>query len=157
MKKYVLFTVKKQYYKLALIYHPDRVSDEKKSKAKEDFNILHRAYNILSDADQKRAYDNGLEICLARATVSAQWESHLKVIGTDDFERARKKYQGSEKERKDMVRELKHGNGSLTHLLNNLPFMRFEDEDRVMGIIKELKKNGDLPPNMNIRKIAKKK
>lgn len=140
---------------LALQYHPDRVTDEKKSEAKEKFNSIHQAYSVLSDGEKKKAYDDGLDIFFTRATVSAQWESHLKVLELDDFVRARKKYQNSEEEKMDIICETKRGNGSLTHLLHNVPFMRGEDEGRIIKLINQLILDGKLP-KMKLKRIAKK-
>lgn len=148
--------MKKQYYKLALIHHPDRVSADNKLKAKEEFNIIHQAYNILSDVEKKKAYDDGLDVFLTRATVSAKWESYLKIVAEVDMDRARKKYQGSEGEKSDIMREVVRGNGSLTHLLNSIPFMRVEDEVRVTQIVKDLIKDGKIP-NTKIKKMSKRR
>lgn len=49
--------IKKAYRSLALKYHPDRVSADKKKEAEEKFKEISEAYAVLSD-DQKRAqYD----------------------------------------------------------------------------------------------------
>jgi DnaJ homolog subfamily A member 2 len=45
--------IKKAYKKLAVQNHPDKGGDEKK------FQEISNAYDILSDPDKKRAYDNG--------------------------------------------------------------------------------------------------
>lgn len=131
------------------------MTDEKKSEAKERFNIIHQAYSILTDSDKKKAYDEGCDIFFTRATVSAQWESHLKVVVSDDFARAKKNYQNSEKEKEDIRREIVRGNGSLTHILHNVPFIRVNDESRIMEIIKQMIANGEVP-KLKLKKIAKK-
>lgn len=139
---------------LALLYHPDRVSHEKKSESKEKFNVIHQAYSILSDAERKKAYDDGLDIFFTRATVSAQWESHLKIVKSDDFLSARERYQNSENEKKDIVCEIVRGNGSLTHLLHNVPFMRREDEGRIIKLIDQLILDKKLP-KMKLKRMQK--
>lgn len=152
--KRIGFTVKKKYYQLALIHHPDRVNTDRKKEANDEFSTIHQAYSILSDPEKKNAYDEGLDIYLTKATVSAHWESHLKIIEPSSFEQARSSYQGSENEKQDIVREFSRGGGSLTHLLNSIPFMRIEDEIRITNFIKQLMKEGKLP-NMKIKKMAK--
>lgn len=147
--------MKKRYYKLALIYHPDRVSANEKQSATHNFNIIHQAYSILSNPEKKEAYDKGSDVFITKATVSALWESHLKMVEDSDIERARNNYRQSGKEKADIIREFTTGNGSLTHMLNRIPFMRLEDEDRIIFQIKELIKNGSLP-NLKIKKIPKK-
>lgn len=52
--------VKKSYRKLAMKYHPDRVStlpDAEKKQAEEKFKELQEAYAVLSDPQKKQMYD----------------------------------------------------------------------------------------------------
>lgn len=118
--------VKKSYYKLSLEYHPDRVSNNEKEEASAKFAIIHNAYSVLSDPEKKQLYDGGSDILYTKTTRSAQWEHYLKPMNDVDIESARKAYQNSESEEMDVIREFTAGNGSLTHLLNNIPFMRAE-------------------------------
>lgn len=47
--------VKKRYYELALLYHPDK--NPKNKDAEEYFKILTQGYNLLSDSENKKEYD----------------------------------------------------------------------------------------------------
>lgn len=143
--------MKKSYYKLARLYHPDRVATNEEEEAKGKFNIIHNAYSILSDASKKKLYDNGSCVLFTKVTVAANWENYLKPVYSNDIDVARKKYQGSIMEKQDIIREFVSGNGSITHLLNNIPFMRVEDEMRITEIIK------DLMDKQEIKKIVIKK
>lgn len=52
--------IKKSYRKLAMKYHPDRVSglpDAEKKQAEDKFKELQEAYAVLSDAQKKQMYD----------------------------------------------------------------------------------------------------
>ena len=52
--------IKKAYRKLAMKFHPDRVStlpDAEKKKAEDKFKELQEAYAVLSDAEKKQMYD----------------------------------------------------------------------------------------------------
>jgi molecular chaperone DnaJ len=49
--------IKKAYRKLARQYHPDRNPDE--PAAEEKFKEVQGAYDVLSDAEKRRAYDSG--------------------------------------------------------------------------------------------------
>ncbi len=49
--------IKKAYRKLARQYHPDRNPGDK--KAEERFKDISQAYDVLSDADKRKAYDRG--------------------------------------------------------------------------------------------------
>lgn len=115
---------------------------------------MHQAYSILSNVDKKLKYDEGNEILFSKATVAAQWEYYLKPVSLIDFKEAREKYKGSAIEKEDIAKAFKEGNGSLIHIFNNIPFMRYEDEVRVIGIINELISNG-LLPKMKIKKLKK--
>ena len=48
-------TIKKAYRKLAMKYHPDRNPDNKEAEAR--FKEIGEAYEVLSDADKRAAYD----------------------------------------------------------------------------------------------------
>lgn len=151
---FLFIAVKKSYYKLARLFHPDRVSTTSKEEAKRKFNIIHNAYAILSDAEKKKQYDDGTDIIFTKATMAARWENFLKPIDDSAIETARKKYQGSDAEENDIARECVTGKGSITHLLNNIPFMRVEDENRIIEIIKKLMDENKIP-KMMIKKIRK--
>lgn len=150
----VRLLVKQSYYKLARLYHPDRVATNEKEEASEKFNMIHNAYSILSDATKKAQYDSGYGVIFTKATAAARWENYLKPVSAENIDEARKKYQGSNVEKRDVKRELKIGKGSMTHLLNNIPFMRVEDEIRMIEMAKELMENEKIP-KIPIKKIKK--
>ena len=57
--------IKRAYKKLALKYHPDRNSNKSESEreiANTKFKEIGEAYEILSDPEKKRRYDQGVEI-----------------------------------------------------------------------------------------------
>lgn len=152
MFKFNSISVKKKYYKLALKYHPDRVSSNDKQTATEKFNIIHQAYVILCDEQKRISYDKGSNVLFANATLTAKWEHFLKPITGDDLDGCRKKYQNSQQELHDIQREYIEGNGSMTHIINNVQFMRYEDETRVIDIIKALIADG-VVPKLKIKRI----
>lgn len=85
-----------------------------------------------------------------KATTAAQWEHYLKPISSDDIENTRKIYQNPEKEELDLIREFKIGNGRMSHLLNSVPDMRVEDENRIIESLRELMSLGKIP-NVQIK------
>lgn len=128
-----------------MIHHPDRVGYDKKKEANDDINVIHQAYSILSDPEKKVTYGYGIDVFFTKATVSAQWESYLKIVSPNSFQNARDTYQGTEKEKQDIIRELIRGNGSVTHLINTIPFMRVDDENCITNLINQLMKDGSVP------------
>ena len=49
--------IKKAYRKLAMKYHPDRNQGDKAKEAEEQFKEVKEAYEMLSDAKKRAAYD----------------------------------------------------------------------------------------------------
>lgn len=145
--------MKANYYRLARVYHPDRVDAAQKSIAKEKFSILHQAYSILSNPKTKQAYDSGnTDMLFPKPTIAQNWDHFIKPIDSTNIESARIKYQGSSTEEIDIIREFVAGKGSITHLFNVIPFMRIEDESRIIEIISRCMALGKVP-KMNIRKM----
>lgn len=53
--------IKKKYRELALKYHPDKLfdkSEEEKRECEDRFKTITEAYNVLSDKDKRKEYDN---------------------------------------------------------------------------------------------------
>ncbi|XP_031637570.1 J domain-containing protein CG6693-like [Contarinia nasturtii] len=147
--------VKTNYYRLALIYHPDRVPEAEKPLANEKFNILHQAYSILANPETKILYDTGkLQFFFSKPTIVGKWEHYVAPLTSSAIESARQKYQGSVSEETDIIREFTIGKGSMTHLFNTIPFMRTEDEARIIHVIKECMQSGSIP-KISIRKMRR--
>lgn len=140
---------------MARIHHPDKVDGSEKIIANEKFHLIHQAFLVLSDVDQRNRYDNGFDVLFAKPTITAEWEQCLRPVTNEEMHSARNKYQNSNEEQEDIEREYLAGKGSMTHMLNNLPFMRIGDEARVIEIIKELVIEKHLP-KFKIKKIARK-
>ncbi len=51
--------IKKAYRKLALKYHPDKVSSNEKINAEKKFKEISEAYQVLCDEESRRKYDLG--------------------------------------------------------------------------------------------------
>lgn len=140
---------------MALLHHPDRVPESAKAISKEKFAILHQSYVVLSEPNERKLYDEGNDIVFStKATMTAEWKRFLKPVSSDDIGNARLRYQNSKEEQCAIKREYVAGKGSLTHMLNTVPFMRAEDESRVIGIIQQLINSKDVPA-YKLKKIRK--
>lgn len=147
----IVLIVKKSFYAWALKFHPDRVPENEKEEAAAKFSIIH---SILSDSEKKKLYDDGNDVLFTKTTIAAQWEHYLKPMTNNDINGARCAYQGSESEGIDLIREFKIGNGSITHLLNTIPFMCVEDENRIIESVQNLMSLGRIPQK-SVKKMKK--
>ena len=66
--------IKKAYRRLALKYHPDRVSADKKPEAEERFKEISEAYEVLMDPDKRRAYDTYGDVSFATGGPNFTWQ-----------------------------------------------------------------------------------
>lgn len=138
--------MKGSYYRLAKVYHPDRVEEAQKTIAQEKFTALHLAYSVLADPEKKKMYDSGDSNALfAKTTIAAKWMQYIHTVDSADIETARSKYQGSIAEENDIIREIVIGKGSMSHLMNTIPFMRCEDETRMIERVKGFIMKGKIP------------
>lgn len=145
--------MKASYYRLARLYHPDRVDEAQKATANDKFAALHLAYSVLADPEKKKLYDAGdSTILFTKTTIAGKWVQYIRTVGLADIESARSKYQGSVDEQNDIMREIVIGRGSMTHLFNTIPSMRYEDEPRMIEMIKGFVNTGEIS-KISIRKI----
>lgn len=113
------------------------------------------AYSILVNSETKAMYDAGkTDVLCQKTSVAAKWEQYIKITKTEDIDSARAQYQGTSSEEADILREFVAGKGSLTHLLNVIPFMRYEDESRIIEILKRCMEEGQLQ-KIPIRKLRR--
>lgn len=96
----------------------------------------------------------GSNVLFATATISAEWEQHINPISKGDVMEASNSYKGSTAEKCAILREIIASNGSIVQLLNSIPFMRREDEPRIIEIIREAMANEEIP-RIAIKKLPK--
>ncbi len=70
--------IKQSYRKLALQYHPDRVSADKKKESGEKFKEISEAYAVLSDSQKKAQYDQ-----FGHAGIDGRYSNEDIFQGTD--------------------------------------------------------------------------
>lgn len=153
------FAVKKAYYKLSLLVHPDRVSEAEKDVATEKFKILTKVHAILTDKDKKALYDEqGIidddgdgDVCWTDL-----WRQFFQPITTTDIDNFKNTYigeclelvnrntyltfifirPGSDMEKRDIKKAYLNGSGCINYMIDFVPFMAVEDEPRIMEIVK---------------------
>ncbi|MFA5388383.1 MAG: molecular chaperone DnaJ [Candidatus Omnitrophota bacterium] len=70
--------IKKTYRNLALKYHPDRVTHDKKKEAEERFKEISEAYAVLSDSQKRSQYDQ-----FGHAGIDSKYSSEDIFKGAD--------------------------------------------------------------------------
>ncbi|XP_040480765.1 dnaJ homolog subfamily C member 11-like, partial [Ursus maritimus] len=76
--------LKAAYRRLCMLYHPDKHRDpELKSQAERLFNLVHQAYEVLSDPQTRAIYDiygkRGLEMEGWELTSNCVWDAFVLV------------------------------------------------------------------------------
>lgn len=140
--------VKKAYYKLSLKVHPDRVEESEKEDATEKFKVLSKIYAILSDKDKRALYDEQGVIDDDDGNGTnwlKMWQQFFKPISVEDINNFEKQYIGSEMERNDIKKAYLNGKGCINYMFDHVQFMQCSDEERIIGIVKELIAAGEVP------------
>lgn len=94
-------------------YHPDKAGT---SQNNTKFNLLQKAYKLLSDPETKKIYDD------TGVVVNKSWARNIRPISDVMLAEAKAKYVGSNREERDLIKEFELGKGSMLHLLNNIPY-----------------------------------
>ncbi|XP_037892910.1 J domain-containing protein CG6693 [Glossina fuscipes] len=144
--------LKKAYYKISLLVHPDRVPEEEKVSATEKFKVLSKVYQVLMDKDKRELYDeqgiidddddiletklnNWLEL----------WRKIFQPITKEAIENYEKTYINSDLERSDIRKAYLSSKGSIDKIINEVPFLKVDDEDRLQKIVREMIADEEVP------------
>lgn len=133
---------------MSLLVHPDRVEEDKKEEATEKFKVLGKIHCILSEKAKRDIYDETGEFdeeSDSGFNWLEYWRSLFKKITIEDIQNYEREYIGSETELRDIRRSYEGGKGNIDFLYEHVPFLNFENEERVCGIIKDLIAKGELP------------
>lgn len=142
-------SVKKAYHKLSLKFHPDRVAEDEKTEATEKFKVLSKLYSVLTDKNKKALYDDkGVIDDDDERDLSSWlelWRSVFKPITTQDIQNYERDYRGSEQEEIDIRKAYLNGKGCINFMMNHVPFMAVEDEERIQELVRKWIDEGDVP------------
>lgn len=133
--------IRKAYLRCALRTHPDKGGDE------ESFRQVSFAYSILSDESRRKQYDETGRLDFRKdAAIADLFSQMVRVEITEDMiEEDKNAYQHSEEERKDVYKSYKKYKGDFDLVFENIIHSTDEDIDRLIEIIKEGIKSGELP------------
>lgn len=139
--------IKKAYYKLSLLVHPDRVEDSKKDVFTEKFKLLGKIHSILQDSDKRKIYDECGTIDEDTDILTnwlSYWRNMFKKISTEDIENYKKEYLGSDTEKYDIKKAYIASKGDMNHIFEMVPFSNCENESRIIEVVREMVDNGEV-------------
>jgi len=152
--------IKKAYHKRALQYHPDKISkdatENEVQDAKLKFQAVSITYQILSDDERRKEYDQSGELVddseddFVASEGFAQWEQFFKTvfggINLDDIDKFTEKYKESEEEEMDVLKYYKVCKGDLSKMISCVMCSDKFDKGRwVKNYIEPAIQRGDVP------------
>ncbi|AOA64953.1 hypothetical protein PP7435_CHR4-0568 [Komagataella phaffii CBS 7435] len=137
--------IKKSYYKLCLIHHPDKKSGSDSSND-EHFQKIQFAYSILSDSKRRKRYDStGSLDDTALDEDGFDWKEYFETMKSqpvteDLIEEDREKYKGSDEEKQDIIDALQFYEMDVPKLFEAIPHLEFDEseEERIFHLVTEL-------------------
>ncbi|NWI99051.1 DNJC9 protein, partial [Crypturellus undulatus] len=149
----------------ALRVHPDRAEPAARDEATRRFQVLGRAYAVLSDAERRAVYDEqgtvqeedeGEELRAER-----DWQEHwrllFKKITIKDIEDFEKAYKDSEEELDDIKAAYVDFEGDMDKIMESVLCAEYADEPRIRKIIQGAIDSGELPAYKAFVKESKQK
>jgi DnaJ family protein C protein 9 len=135
--------VKKAYHKVALKVHPDKIQDDAlKEENTKKFQVLGKIYNVLSDDEKRKIYDETgcidgeSNMFSGNQNWESYWRTLFKKITEEDITEFFKTYRGSEKEKKDLLFYYNKYEGDMDKILESvMSACTLEDMDRFREII----------------------
>lgn len=143
--------VKKAYHKQSIIWHPDRFhanSDEElKASATRRFQIISKAYTILSDPEKRSVYnETGLiedeSVFDENMDWQVYWRQMFKKVTVQEIEAFLAKYKGSAEQVEDVKNNYERFKGNLNKILECT--IGGDNEDQIRLIIDDLIATGQI-------------
>ncbi|KAF8654178.1 hypothetical protein AX16_003707 [Volvariella volvacea WC 439] len=145
--------VKKAYRRLALKYHPDKLTtakDDEKADASLKFQQVGFAYAVLSDEKKRARYDKtgrtdeGFELGPGEDGWDAYFEDLFDQVTRLKLDEDKKQYQGSKEEVEDLKKAYLETGGDIADIMTHIPHSTHDDEARIILVISDLIKNKEL-------------
>ncbi|KAM6306238.1 dnaJ homolog subfamily C member 9 [Aegotheles albertisi] len=155
--------IRRGYHRASLRVHPDRAAPEDKEEATRRFQILGKAYAVLSDAEQRAVYDRQGTVDEEGEAVRGErdWEQYwrllFKKITVKDIEAFEKSYKDSEEELADIKAAYMDFEGDMDRIMESVLCVDYTDEPRIRKIIEKAIDSGELPTYKSFVKESKQK
>ena len=145
--------IKARFRQLARTLHPDKNQDD--PEAKQKFQKLNQAYQILSDPRKRQIYDRtgkisegGVGDIGSFIDAYIYYREKYKEISRDDIEQFSKTYPGSEEEKEDLIDYFLQNDGFMDDLLHCIPLSKDEDLPRFFEVYENELEAGNLPSEL---------
>ncbi|CAH8532395.1 unnamed protein product [Schistosoma bovis] len=143
--------LRKAFYKLSLLHHPDRHDSDSKSEATKRFQVLSRVYSYMEDDEKRKVYDETGVIDEDDEITGKSYDDWVKYwqllfpkITTAQIDDYCKKYKGSEQETEDLIKIYNRSKGDMDIIMESLMLTSYRDESRVRGLIDKLISSGKI-------------
>ncbi|GAA5996497.1 hypothetical protein JCM5350_002342 [Sporobolomyces pararoseus] len=159
--------LKSSFRRLSLRFHPDKAhsSGVSTQEATLKFQQIGFAYSILKDPIRREKYDktgSTSELSGEGAKTEDEWKEYFKELWTgevnaDTIEEFKKKYQGSDEERQDLLDAYNSSEGDLELILSSIMCSTESDESRFVELINSAISSGELEETKKWKKTSKDK
>ncbi|CAD8188985.1 unnamed protein product [Paramecium octaurelia] len=124
--------IRKSYRQLALQLHPDKNQDD--ANAKEKFQKISEAYQILSNEEKRKMYDEtGMIEGMDEFKNAYEFYRNLyPKISKEDIDKYELKYRFSKEEEKDLIEFYNKNSGNVKCILENIILSKNEDIPRFL-------------------------
>lgn len=143
--------LRKAFYKLSLLHHPDRHDSDSKSEATKRFQVLSRVYSYMEDDEKRKVYDETGVIDEDDEITGKSFDDWVKYwqllfpkVTTKLIDDYCKKYKGSEQETEDLIEIYNRSKGDMDVIMESLLLTSYRDETRVRGLIDKLISSGKI-------------
>ncbi|NXW89904.1 DNJC9 protein, partial [Alopecoenas beccarii] len=155
--------IRRGYHRASLRVHPDRAEPGAKEEATRRFQILGKAYAVLSDAEQRALYDEQGTVDEQGEALGAQrdwreyWRLLFQKITVKDIEDFEKSYKESEEELADVKAAYVDFEGDMDRIMASVLCADYTDEPRIRKIIEKAIDSGEVPSYKAFVKESKQK
>ncbi|KAM6105380.1 dnaJ homolog subfamily C member 9-like [Pterocles gutturalis] len=155
--------IRRGYHRASLRVHPDRAEPGAKDEATRRFQILGKAYAVLSDEEQRAVYDEQGTVDEEGEELRGEWDWKeywglvFKKITVKDIEDFEKKYKDSEQELADIKAAYVNFEGDMDRIMESVLCVTYTDEPRIRRIIEKAIDSGEVPSYKAFVQESKKK
>ncbi|NXT75733.1 DNJC9 protein, partial [Zapornia atra] len=155
--------IRRGYHRASLRVHPDRAEPDAKEEATRRFQILGKAYAVLSDAGQRAVYDEQGTVDEEGEALRGErdwqeyWRLLFKKISVKDIEDFEKSYKNSEEELADIKAAYVDFEGDMDRIMESVLCVDYTDEPRLRKIIEKAIDSGEVPSYQGFVKESKQK